>query len=122
MHAEQVALLESGCYAEQMMVMRLAEKASKQYAELEQLTYKLNRAFAPPYEKTNQKELKQRSPPQQQHHHQAPPPRELTLSEAEYLDFFTDYCKYTDNPRDYGINTVVGNKKVEEAVVDEIEE
>ncbi|XP_050304576.1 cilia- and flagella-associated protein 100-like [Anthonomus grandis grandis] len=110
--AEQVALLESGCYAEQMMVMRLAEKAAKQYAELEQLTYKLNRAFAPPYKKTAGKELKKRSPPVEQRGQVVAPPRELTQTEAEYLDFFTDYCKYSDDPKDYGINTAAEPRQV----------
>lgn len=35
--------------------MRLAEKAAKQYLELERLTYKLTRAFAPPHRKTGGK-------------------------------------------------------------------
>ncbi|XP_019762229.2 coiled-coil domain-containing protein 38 [Dendroctonus ponderosae] len=108
--ADQVALLESGCYAEQMMVMRLAERAAKQYAELEQLTHKLNRAFAPPFQKDEGKVPKKRSPPHKQRHQLAPPPRELTSSEAEYLDFFTDFCQYNDDPQDYGINTAFRRK------------
>lgn len=36
---------------EQMAVMRLAEKASKQYAELQRVTRDLTKAFAEPYVK-----------------------------------------------------------------------
>ncbi|ERL88852.1 hypothetical protein D910_06234 [Dendroctonus ponderosae] len=96
--------------AKQMMVMRLAERAAKQYAELEQLTHKLNRAFAPPFQKDEGKVPKKRSPPHKQRHQLAPPPRELTSSEAEYLDFFTDFCQYNDDPQDYGINTAFRRK------------
>lgn len=34
-----------------------------------------------------------------------PPPRTLTEQEEEYLEYFTDFCKYTDDPKDYGIDT-----------------
>lgn len=124
MPAEQVAQLESGCYAEQMMVMRLAEKAAKQYAELEQLTYRLNKAFAPPYQKTKGKVVKNRSPPIAQRPAPPPPPRALTTSEAEYLDFFTDFCKFTDDPKDYGIDNVTRIDSYEEGdnkLIDEVE-
>ncbi|CAG9771089.1 unnamed protein product [Ceutorhynchus assimilis] len=120
--ADQVATLERGCYAEQMMVMRLAEKAAKQYAELEQLTYRLNRAFAPPYKKTKSKELKKRSPPLAQRHQRAAPPRELTDFEAEYLEYFTDYCKYSDDVRDYVIQVVDNTKKEEKTIPDDDEQ
>lgn len=116
--ADQVALLESGCYAEQMMVMRLAERAAKQYAELEQLTHKLNRAFAPPFQKDKGKVPKRRSPPHKQRHQVAPPPRELTPSEAEYLDFFTDFCQYNDDPQDYGVNTAFRQKQIAYSTVE----
>lgn len=35
----------------------------------------------------------------------AAPPRALTDKEEEYLEYFTDYCKYTDDPKEYGIDT-----------------
>ena len=28
----------------------------------------------------------------------------LTEEEKEFLEFFSEYCKYTDNLEDYGIN------------------
>ncbi|XP_066153929.1 cilia- and flagella-associated protein 100-like isoform X2 [Euwallacea fornicatus] len=117
--ADQVALLESGCYAEQMMVMGLAEKAAKQYAELEQLTHKLNRAFAPAYQKTQGKELKKRYLPLQQMHEAPAPPRQLTLEEAEYLEFFTNFCVFSDDPRDY-IDPKMGEKPTKNTIVDDV--
>lgn len=29
--------------------------------------------------------------------------RSLTVKEIEYLEFFTDFCKYLNDPADYGI-------------------
>ncbi|KAJ8975192.1 hypothetical protein NQ317_014914 [Molorchus minor] len=50
--SDQVALLEGSLYSEEMMVMKLAERAARQYAELERLTYSLNKAFEPPSRET----------------------------------------------------------------------
>ncbi|KAF7279217.1 cilia- and flagella-associated protein 100-like [Rhynchophorus ferrugineus] len=116
--AEQVALLESGCYAEQMMVMRLAEKAAKQYLELQRLTAKLNKAFAPPFVKTMGKEPKKRSPPEEHKLQQVVQQRDLTTEETEYLDYFTDFCKYVDNPKDYGIDVTSTTPAVADHVSD----
>ncbi|XP_066251780.1 cilia- and flagella-associated protein 100-like [Euwallacea similis] len=120
--ADQVALLESGCYAEQMMVMRLAETAAKQYAELKQLTYKLKRAFAPAYQKTQGKELKKRSLPLQQRREASAPLKQLTSEEAEYLEFFTNFCVFSDDPRDYGIDPEVGEKPAKDTIENNVEE
>ncbi|XP_057671771.1 uncharacterized protein LOC130903591 [Diorhabda carinulata] len=102
--AEQVALLEGTCYNEQMKIMKLAEKAAKQYAELNTLTKQLNKAYAPPFKRGLGKEPKNRSqvidPPVKVE----PPPRDLTEEEEEYLEYFTDFCKYTDDPTKYGID------------------
>ncbi|KAJ8947178.1 hypothetical protein NQ314_008679 [Rhamnusium bicolor] len=87
--SDQVAQLEVTFYAEQVMVMRLAEKAAKQYAELERLT----------------NNLKKRSPPLKPPKKVQLPPRCLTQAEQEYLEFFTDFCKYSDDPGAYGIDT-----------------
>uniref|UniRef100_A0A6P7GUP7 Uncharacterized protein LOC114340986 n=1 Tax=Diabrotica virgifera virgifera TaxID=50390 RepID=A0A6P7GUP7_DIAVI len=101
--AEQVALLEGTCYNEQMKIMKLAEKAAKQYTELNTLTKQLSKAYAPPY---------QRGPGKRKNRSQVvdppvkitPPPRDLTEEEEEYLEYFTDFCKYTDDPQKYGID------------------
>ncbi|XP_030766200.1 cilia- and flagella-associated protein 100-like isoform X2 [Sitophilus oryzae] len=116
--AEQVAMLERGCYAEQMMMMRLAEKAAKQYSELQRVTSKLNKAFAPPFVKVGGKELKKRSPPHERRLQQVVQQRDLTPGEAEYLDYFTDFCKYADDPKDYGIDVtgIPGGSSAEENV------
>nr|XP_023018027.1 cilia- and flagella-associated protein 100-like [Leptinotarsa decemlineata] len=106
--SEQVQMLEGSCYEEQIRVMRLAEKAAKQYAELERLTYRLNKAFAPPHEKFHGKEAKKRSRPIEPPQELEAPPRSLTEEEEEYLEFFTDFCKQTDDPENYGINTKDG--------------
>lgn len=49
--SHQVAQLEGNYFKEEMMMMKLAETASKQYAELERITVSLNKAFTPPPEK-----------------------------------------------------------------------
>lgn len=49
-------------------------------------------------------ELKWRSRPVNPPKPIPPPPRVLTQAEKEYLEFFTEYCKYTDNPKTYGID------------------
>lgn len=42
-----------------------------------------------------------------------PPPRDLTEEEEEFLEYFTDFCKYTDDPKEYGIDTRVDPTLVE---------
>lgn len=49
---DQVSVLEGNYYEEQMQIMRLAEKAAKEYVELERIIHSLNRALEPPYIKT----------------------------------------------------------------------
>ncbi|XP_060535394.1 cilia- and flagella-associated protein 100-like [Cylas formicarius] len=115
--AEEVAVLEGSYYLEQMTVMRLAEKAAKQYQELEQITRKLNKAFAEPYVKPRGKEPKKRSPPVAHRSRQVAPPRELTDSEREYLEYFTEFCSHTDDPKEYGIDVFDKNKKNEVEIV-----
>ncbi|KAG5870135.1 hypothetical protein JTB14_029504 [Gonioctena quinquepunctata] len=116
--SEQVQMLEGSCYVEQMRVMRLAEKAAKQYAQLEQLTNTLNRAFAPPFKRVGGKETKKRSPPIDPPQKSEPAPRKLTEKEEEYLEYFTDFCKETDDPERYGIDTRTENVPLTPAFFD----
>ncbi|CAG9831511.1 unnamed protein product [Diabrotica balteata] len=102
--AEQVAQLEGSCYNEQMKIMKLAEKAAKQYTELNTLTKQLSKAYAPPYQRGPGKEPRNRSQVVDPPVKITPPPRDLTEEEEEYLEYFTDFCKYTDDPQKYGID------------------
>ncbi|CAH1155462.1 unnamed protein product [Phaedon cochleariae] len=110
---DQVALLSESSYEEQIRVMRLAEKASKQYAELERLNYRLMKAVGPPFEKPKGKVPKNRSRPIQPLPPALPPRRTLTVEEEEYLKHFTDFCEFTDDPTQYGIDTTVPPKAVD---------
>ncbi|KAJ8958151.1 hypothetical protein NQ318_006088 [Aromia moschata] len=102
--SEQVALLEGSLYSEEMMVMKLAERAARQYAELERLTYSLNKAFEPPPERALVREPKNRSPPPGIPKPVVIPPRSLTENEKMHLEYFTEFCQYTESPSLYGIH------------------
>nr|CAI5828739.1 unnamed protein product [Callosobruchus analis] len=102
--SEMVLLLEGSCYKEQLMMMKLAEKAAKQYAELQRLTNDVKKAFGPKYEKPLGKPTMKRSRVVDRKRETVVIERPLTDKEEEYLEFFTDYCKYTDDPLEYGIN------------------
>ncbi|CAH1155461.1 unnamed protein product [Phaedon cochleariae] len=103
--SDQITMLEGSCYQEQMTVMQLAEMAAREYANLEKLNYRLTKAFEPPFKKAPSKEPKKRSPPVEPPEVVLPPPRSLTEAEEEFLEYFTDFCKYTDDPTKYGIDT-----------------
>lgn len=55
-------------------------------------------------------ELKKRSPLLEKKKEPPPPRRNLTEEEAEYLEFFTDFCIFTDDPKKYGIDNSVHQK------------
>ncbi|VEN40975.1 unnamed protein product [Callosobruchus maculatus] len=101
-----VVLLEGSCYKEQLMMMKLAEKAAKQYAAFQRLTNDVKKAFQPKYEKPLGKPTKNRSRVVDKKKETVFVARPLTDQEEEYLEFFTDYCKYTDDPLEYGINVL----------------
>ncbi|XP_023310250.1 cilia- and flagella-associated protein 100-like [Anoplophora glabripennis] len=99
----QVAQLEGSYYKEEMLVMKLAERASKQHDELEKITVNLNKAYTPPAGTAFIRRPKNRSPPLKQPLKEEEPPLHLTAEEGEFLEFFTEFCEYTDNPGNYGI-------------------
>ncbi|VEN40976.1 unnamed protein product [Callosobruchus maculatus] len=107
---EIISVLGESCVQENMATMRLAEKAAKQVAELQRLTASLIKTFAPPYQKPPCKEPKNRSPVKKPPALKKVPSRKLTPEEEEYLEYFTDFCKFTDNPKDFGIDTSVMRK------------
>nr|CAI5828735.1 unnamed protein product [Callosobruchus analis] len=107
---EIISVLGESCVQENMATMRLAEKAAKQVAELQRLTASLIKTFAPPYQKPPYKEPKNRSPVKKPPALKKVPSRKLTPEEEEYLEYFTDFCKFTDNPKDFGIDTSVMRK------------
>lgn len=49
-------------------------------------------------------ELKWRSPPVKIVKPPPPPPRPLTTQEVDFLTYFTEYCKQTDDLEEYGIS------------------
>ncbi|CAH0547992.1 unnamed protein product [Brassicogethes aeneus] len=100
---EQVAKLEGNAYMEQIKILKLAEDAKKQYQSLERLTLSIEKAFEPPFRKTG-RQIKNRSPPLNPPKPLPPPPRVLTEAETDFLTFFTDYCEFSDDVRNYGIN------------------
>lgn len=102
------------------MVMKLAERASKQYAELERITVNVKKAYTQPPEKRKKGkrqhssilytikclfflEPKNRSAPVDHPPKEEEPSHRLTAEEMEYLEYFTDFCEYQDDPRSYGI-------------------
>nr|CAH7715759.1 unnamed protein product [Callosobruchus chinensis] len=107
---EMTSVLGESCVQENMATMRLAEKAARQVAELQRLTASLIKTFAPPYQKPLYKEPKYRSPVKKPPALKKVPSRKLTPEEDEYLEYFTDFCKFTDNPKDFGIDTSVMRK------------
>ncbi|CAH1992828.1 unnamed protein product [Acanthoscelides obtectus] len=107
---EIISALGESCVQENMATMRLAEKAAKQVAELHRLTASLIKTFAPPYKKPPCKEPRNRSAVKRPPALKKVPSRKLTPEEEEYLEHFTDFCKYTDNPKDFGVDTSVMQK------------
>ncbi|EFA01145.1 cilia- and flagella-associated protein 100 [Tribolium castaneum] len=103
MPSEQVAQLEVSCYREEAKMMKAAQQAARQLLEFEMLFLKLQKVFSPPHKRTT-RELKWRSPPVNPPKPVPPPPRLLTEEEKEFLEFFTEYCRYTDDLADYGID------------------
>ncbi|KAJ8975193.1 hypothetical protein NQ317_014915 [Molorchus minor] len=63
-------------------------------------------------------EPKNRSPPPKVPKPVVIPPRSLTEEEMEYLDYFTEFCIYTESPSIYGIHI---NAQTEEEVTTEQE-
>ncbi|RZB39150.1 coiled-coil domain-containing protein 37 [Asbolus verrucosus] len=103
MPSEQVAQLESSCYREEAKMIKEAYKAARHLSEFEKLFLKLQKVFYPPFRKTT-KELKWRSPPVNPPKLVPQPPRSLTEEEKDFLEFFTEYCKYSDDLKTYGID------------------
>lgn len=55
MPAEQIQLLEGSAYLEQARIMKMAEIATRQHAELEKLLSSVYKAFEAPFAKSKQK-------------------------------------------------------------------
>lgn len=45
-----------------------------------------------------------------------PPPRELSQKEQDYLEHLTEYCKFYEDPRDYGVDITQEEEKKETSV------
>ncbi|XP_018574286.1 coiled-coil domain-containing protein 38 [Anoplophora glabripennis] len=103
--SKELASLEGSYYEEEIMMMRLAERAAKQYDELERITNNIRRAYDPPEQRRTQRELKKRTPPVNPPKRVQPPPRSLTEREKDYLEYFTQFCFFKDDPKEYGIDT-----------------
>ncbi|CAH1105930.1 unnamed protein product [Psylliodes chrysocephalus] len=98
---EIVHALEGSTFSEQSKVIKFAELAEKKFAELELSLKKLKRAYAPPFEKGPGKEPKRRSRIPVPVRQKVIPQRKLTLQEIDYLEYFTDFCQFTDDADNY---------------------
>ncbi|KAG5895443.1 hypothetical protein JTB14_001321 [Gonioctena quinquepunctata] len=100
--AENIVLLKNIFYVEEFRMMKLAERAARDVVEMERLAKRLSRAVAPPFVKPAGKPLMQRSPVKDYVVDEyVEPKRDLTYYEEDYLEFFTDYCRNVDDPKEY---------------------
>ncbi|KAJ8924911.1 hypothetical protein NQ315_001068 [Exocentrus adspersus] len=102
--SKEVVVLERAYYAEESLTMKLAEKAAKDFAYMETVISNMKKAFEPPKRTRNVKEMKRRTTPKNPPKKIQPPPRSLTEAEEDYLEFFTEFCKYTDDPKEFGVD------------------
>jgi hypothetical protein len=95
-----VKAAERETYEEGARIMKQAKEAEARVKLMEKLKKRLRRALESPTYRSG-KPLKPRSNPPPIKDKKPKPEKPLTEEEKDFLNFFTDYCRHVDNPRDY---------------------
>ncbi|CAG9859102.1 unnamed protein product [Phyllotreta striolata] len=104
---EMAKLLESKYNIESKKLIESASLAQKQHLEFEMALKSLRKAYQAPFKKRQTRELKGRSKVAVCRKLKLMPARHLTAQESDYLEYFTDFCEYTDDPFEYVENSMV---------------
>ncbi|XP_022903092.1 coiled-coil domain-containing protein 38-like [Onthophagus taurus] len=105
---DKVRKAETECYHEEARVMKIAIDASRKVVQVENMFNMLQRVMRPPFEKTRRR-FPYRTPPLHKAKTAKVTKKHHTGDDSEYLELFTDYCKYTDEVTDYEIDEAVNN-------------
>ncbi|PSN42933.1 hypothetical protein C0J52_18792 [Blattella germanica] len=96
-----VKTIEFDTYKEDARIMKDACEAENKLKLMEKLKSRLAKALAPPFKPKPGKRLVSRSEPPASRKKPPKPAKPLTDQEKDYLYFFTEYCRYTDNVSNY---------------------
>ncbi|CAG9864482.1 unnamed protein product [Phyllotreta striolata] len=110
--ASEVAVIQTVTIQKTQKMMILAEQARKAFTELDNTLRGMKKGYVS-FVKPLHKPLMFRSAPKEEYRPPPPPPKERPQTQLDYLEHFTDYCRYYDNPKDYGIQ--VGDSDDEKA-------
>ncbi|CAK9801882.1 Cilia- and flagella-associated protein 100 [Anthophora plagiata] len=122
-----VKACEKEGFKQELRAMKETEEAAKKFELMHRLLASLKRVMEPPV--TKRRSLMWRSIPSFQRAKPIPPPPEPTDEEAQYLTFFTNYCKQEDFttyrsqfPDDFDLTFQARRLESEEALGEEEEE
>ncbi|KAB0801924.1 hypothetical protein PPYR_04110 [Photinus pyralis] len=93
---------EATCRRNERKKVLLAENAARKVVQVERLTKHLARLLDPPRIRTA-RSLKSRSPRVEDKEKPKPPPRPMTADQIDHLEFFTDSCFHSDDPKLFGV-------------------